>query len=102
MLALMQFAAAFAIRTIRGAHDRLAAGHAGSERLAERAPCIWRLAGVNAFALAGGARQLFAASVALASTLALTGLARPARRLARLAAAARPKSARAAPTTARW
>jgi hypothetical protein len=72
MLALMQIAAAFAIRALPGAHDPWVAGLLISSGWLNVTPYIWRLAGVNAFALAGSPLQRFAALLSLASTLALT------------------------------
>jgi len=72
MLALMQIAAAFAIRALPGAHDPWVAGLLISSGWLNVTPYIWRLAGVNAFALAGRPLQRFAALLSLASTLALT------------------------------
>ena len=73
MLALMQFAAAAGIRALPSSHDRLAAGLLIASGWLNVTPYIWRAAGVNAFALTGGALQRGAALVSLASTLALTG-----------------------------
>jgi hypothetical protein len=52
-------------------HHADAGAHA--DRLLFLGPYAWRLVGVNAFALAGGAVQRFAALTSRAGTLALTG-----------------------------
>jgi hypothetical protein len=72
MLALMQLGAAFAMRALPGGHDRWVAGLLIFSGWLNVTPYVWRLAGVNAFALGGGPLQLFAALLSLASTLALT------------------------------
>ena len=72
MLALMQAAAALGIYVIPSQHDRLAAVLLVASGWLNVTPYVWRAFGVNAFALTGGAVQRLAASISLASTLALT------------------------------
>jgi hypothetical protein len=72
MLALMQLAAAAAMRAVPATHDRPVALLLVVGGWMNVTPYVWRLAGVNAFALAGGPLQRLAALFALASTLALT------------------------------
>lgn len=72
MLALMQAAAGLGMRAIPGHSDRLAAVLLIVSGWLNVTPYAWRIAGVNAFALAGGPLQLFAALLSFAGTLALT------------------------------
>lgn len=72
MLALMQSAAGLGIKALPGAHDRLAAVLLIFSGWMNVTPYVFRLVGVNAFALAGGLGQKLAALLGLASTLALT------------------------------
>ena len=72
MLALMQIAACAGMRMLPGPHDRTAAVLLVASGWMNVTPYVWRGLGVNAFALAGGPLQLFAASTGLLSTLALT------------------------------
>lgn len=73
MLALMQVAAAFGITVAAGTHDRLVAVLLVASGWANVTPYLWRAFGVNAFVLAGGPLQRFAAFTSLLSTVALTG-----------------------------
>jgi hypothetical protein len=72
MLALMQAAAAAGMYAIPCHNDRLAAGLLIASGWLNVTPYAWRLVGVNAFALAGGMLQRFAASVSFVGTVALT------------------------------
>jgi hypothetical protein len=72
MLALMQIAAGLGMRAIPGPHDRVAALLLVASGWSNVAPYAWRLVGVNAFALGGGALQRFAALTSGAGTIALT------------------------------
>ena len=72
MLALMQAAAALGVHAFPSAHDRTAAGLLIASGWLNVTPYAWRMVGVNAFALAGGALQRFAASLSFAGTIALT------------------------------
>jgi hypothetical protein len=71
MLALMQFAAGLAMKWVPGARDRWAAVLLIASGWLNTTPYIWRMAGVDAFALAGGPLQRVAATISLLSTLAL-------------------------------
>jgi len=73
MLALMQAAAGAGVFVLPGSHDWVAACLLVASGWLNVTPYAWRLVGVNAFALAGGPLQRFAASTSLISTLALTG-----------------------------
>jgi hypothetical protein len=73
MLAFMQLLAGLAMRAFPGPHDRLAGVLLVGSGWLNVAPYAWRMVGVNAFALAGGPLQRFAALTSLAGTLALTG-----------------------------
>ncbi len=73
MLALMQMAAAFGMVTLPGAHDRLIAVLLVASGWLNVTPYAWRMVGVNAFALAGGPLQRFAALTSFIGTVALTG-----------------------------
>jgi len=71
MLALTQFAAGLAMKAIPGPRDRWAAVLLIASGWLNVTPYIWRMAGVDAFALAGAPLQRVAATISLASTLAL-------------------------------
>jgi hypothetical protein len=73
MLALMQAAAAFGVAAFPGAHDRLFAVLLVSSGWLNVTPYAWRMFGVNAFAMAGGPLQRFAALTSFVGTVALTG-----------------------------
>jgi hypothetical protein len=73
MLGLSQGVAAFGMHIRPAASDHLSAALLISSGWLNVTPYVWRLAGVDAFVLAGGALQKFAATLSLASTLALTG-----------------------------
>src|SRR5437763_1943750 len=72
MLALMQAAAALGVYAFPSQRDRAAAWLLIASGWLNVTPYAWRLVGVNAFALAGGAVQRFAASLSFLGTLALT------------------------------
>jgi hypothetical protein len=72
MLALMQAAAAVGVHAFPGRHDRTAAALLVASAWLNVTPYAWRLVGVNAFALAGGGVQRFAASLSFVGTVALT------------------------------
>lgn len=72
MLALMQAAAAAGTHALPGAHASVAALLLIIGGWLNVTPYVWRLVGVNAFALEGGPIQKMAASVSLGSTLSLT------------------------------
>jgi hypothetical protein len=71
MLALSQFAAGLAMKVLPSARDHWSAVLLIDSGCLNVTPYIWRMAGVDAFALAGGALQRVAATISLASTLAL-------------------------------
>jgi hypothetical protein len=71
MLALMQLAAGVAMKMLPGPRDRWSAVLLIASGWLNVTPYIWRMAGVDAFALAGGPLQRVAATISLASTLAL-------------------------------
>ena len=73
MLALMQAAAGAAVFALPGNHDRVVAWLLVASGWLNVTPYAWRLVGVNAFAMAGGPLQRFAAATSLVGTLALTG-----------------------------
>jgi hypothetical protein len=73
MLALMQAVAAFGVVALPGPHDRLIAVLLVSSGWLNVTPYAWRMVGVNAFALTGGALQRFAALASFVGTVALTG-----------------------------
>ena len=72
MLALMQAAAALGTYAFPSRLDRAAAALLIASGWLNVTPYAWRMVGVNAFALAGGGLQRFAASLSFAGTLALT------------------------------
>ncbi len=72
MLALMQAAAALGIHAFPSLHDRTAAWLLIASGWLNVTPYAWRMVGVNAFALAGGGVQRFAASLSFLGTVALT------------------------------
>jgi hypothetical protein len=72
MLSLMQFAAAAGIKAMGGGHDQLVAWLVIAGAWSGVTPYAWRMVGVNAFALAGGPLQRFAALSSFAGTVALT------------------------------
>ena len=72
MLALMQAAAALGTYAFPSRHDGAAAALLIASGWLNVTPYAWRMVGVNAFALAGGGLQRFAASLSFAGTLALT------------------------------
>jgi len=72
MLSLMQFAAAAGTYVLPRQHDALVAPLLIISGWLNVLPYAWRLVGVNAFALAGGALQKTAALVSLVGTLMLT------------------------------
>jgi hypothetical protein len=71
MLALTQLAAGLAMKVVPSARDRWSAVLLIASGWLNVTPYIWRIAGVDAFALAGGPLQRVAATISLASTLAL-------------------------------
>jgi hypothetical protein len=73
MLALMQAAAGAAVYAMPGSHDRAATWLLVVAGWLNVTPYVWRMVGVNAFALDGGPLQRFAASTSFVGTLALTG-----------------------------
>ena len=73
MLALMQFAAVVGMREFPSSHDALVAMLLVASGWCNVTPYVWRMFGVNAFALGGGPLQIFAALTSFVGTVALTG-----------------------------